>query len=410
MMVPLFDYTRKGLEVHQAAKKLQMLAHYYWLTGDADFLREERERWEKEASVLVEGREADSGLYPREKYCGDLEDRVYSLNSAANAWRALHEMGAVLAEMGEREEASRLAGAADGLRPAIIAAVERSECREVTPPFIPIALFGEEQAYDVLTATKAGSYYDLMIPYVMESGVFGLGSERETWMIEYLQQHGGLCMGMIRCRPTGEHYVSKSNVDDLYGLRYTLTLLRRDDGDQALVSFYGKLAQGLTRDTFIGGEASCLVPMDELGRQFYLPPNSAGNAFFLWMLRYLLVQDWDLDEDGRPDTLRLMFATPRRWLEDGKSIRVERAPTAFGPVSVSLRSRLRRREIVAEVEAPPTAPERVLLRARVPEGWRVVSAEVAGTQRPVDERGTVDVTGSEGKFTVRMTVRRDKGR
>src|SRR5204862_6814739 len=35
-------------------------------------------------------------------------------------------------------------------------------------------------------------------------------------------------------------------------------------------------------------------------------------------LRYLLVQDYDLDDDGRPETLRLRFAAPRPWLEDGK--------------------------------------------------------------------------------------------
>ena len=48
----------------------------------------------------------------------------------------------------------------------------------------------------------------------------------------------------------------------------------------------------------------------------------------------MLVQDWDLDDDGVPETLRLLFATPRRWLEDGKELKVERAPTAFGPVSI----------------------------------------------------------------------------
>ena len=43
-------------------------------------------------------------------------------------------------------------------------------------------------------------------------------------------------------------------------------------------------------------------------------------------LRYLLVQDWDMDDDGRAETLRLAFATPRRWLEDGKRIDVSQRP------------------------------------------------------------------------------------
>src|SRR5437763_8310246 len=147
-------------------------------------------------------------------------------------------------------------------------------------------------------------------------------------------------MGMIRSHPNPTFWVDTANVNDLYGLRYTLTLLQRDEPDRALVGFYGKLAQGFTRDTFIDAEGSCLHPLDRFGRQMYLPPNSAGNAHFLWLLRYLLVQDWDQDDDGRPDTLRLLFATPRRWLRDGATIRVRRAPTAFRPLSLEVRSPL----------------------------------------------------------------------
>ena len=107
-------------------------------------------------------------------------------------------------------------------------------------------------------------------------------------------------------------------MNPLYGTRYTLDTLRRDDPERALVSFYGMLAQGLTRNTFIGGEGCTLVPVDAGGRFFYCPPNSAASAHVLSMLRYMLVQDWDLDDDGKPETLRLAFATPKRWLEDGK--------------------------------------------------------------------------------------------
>src|SRR5207249_3014967 len=73
---------------------------------------------------------------------------------------------------------------------------------------------------------------------------------------------------------------------------------------RALVSFYGMLAHGFTRNTFVAGEGNSLSPVNDFGRQFYCPPNSAGNGHFLQMLRNLLVQDWDLDDDGKPETLR----------------------------------------------------------------------------------------------------------
>src|SRR5205814_4759040 len=138
-----------------------------------------------------------------------------------------------------------------------------------------------------------------------------------------------------------------------YGTRYPLTLLERDEPDRALVSFYGKLAQGMTRDTYIGCEGSSITPLDSFGRQMYLPPNSAANANFLQQLRYLLVQDLDLDDDGQPETLRLAFATPRGWLADGKEIRVSGAQTAFGEMGFAIRSDLSQGKVVAEMTMPP---------------------------------------------------------
>ncbi len=82
----------------------------------------------------------------------------------------------------------------------------------------------------------------------------------------------------------------------------------------------------MTRDTFIGCEGSSLAAVDEFGRQLYLPPNSAANSNYLQTLRYLLVQDYDMNDDGKPETLRLLFATPRAWLADGKEIKVANAP------------------------------------------------------------------------------------
>src|SRR5207249_5432231 len=193
----------------------------------------------------------------------------------------------------------------------------------------------------------------------------------------------------------------------LYGLRYAIDCLRRDDVDRGLANFYGMLAQGFTRNTFIGAEGCALTPLDEAGRIFYCPPNSASNAEWLWVLRHLLVQDFDLDGDGKPETLRLLFATPRRWLEDGNTIKVERAPTAFGPVSLTAQSKLSQGEVVAGVDLPQrNQPKQALRRARVPEGWKVISAAAGEQKLKVDERGTADISALKGKATVVFRVSR----
>ena len=84
-----------------------------------------------------------------------------------------------------------------------------------------------------------------------------------------------------------------------------------------------------------------LRDMDATLANLYLPPNTASNATFLTTLRYLLIQDWDLDDDGRPETLRLCDAIPPRWLKDGAVIFVDKAPSAFGEVSLRAESRLK---------------------------------------------------------------------
>ncbi len=402
MIPPLLDYRRAGLLMHQAAFKLQLVAHHYWVTRDAETLRAHRAKWTAEAEKIAGGREAESGLLPREQYAGDIPKKVYSLSVNANAWRGLRDMGAVLVDLGERAAGERYLREAAAYRKAILLAAEKSLLRDLDPPFLPQALFGEEPAPERMTATHESGYWDLMAPYTLGSAVFAPGSEFENAIIETFRRRGGLCMGMVRVHKLDHLYDNPEGVNDLYGLRYVEAVLRRDEPEHALVTFYGKLAQGMTRDTFIGAEGTALAPLDPFGRPMYLPPNSAANAGFLRNLRDLLVQDWDLDDDGVPETLRLLFATPRAWMEEGKAIRVERAPTAFGPVSV--RAAAGRDEVVVEVEPPPRAPRRMLLRARLP-GGRPVAADLGGRALPVDDRGTVDLSGQAGPLRVRFRAR-----
>jgi hypothetical protein len=142
----------------------------------------------------------------------------------------------------------------------------------------------------------------------------------------------------------------------------------------------------------------------------YLPPTCSGDGFFLWLLRSMLVQDY-ADNNGEPGALRLLFATPRRWLEDGKVIRIEHAPTAFGEVSVCVKSRLKRGEVLAEIEAPTrNRPEKMLLRIRLPEGWEIISAKSGPHVLKVDEKGTVDISTLQGKNSIRFQTRLKAGK
>jgi hypothetical protein len=213
-------------------------------------------------------------------------------------------------------------------------------------------------------------------------------------------------MGMMRTeRHQGINKGSKGMVP-LYALRYNLTLLRRDEREKVLVAFYGQLAQGMTRGTFIGGEGNrFLFHADASGREFVLPPNSTSNATWLAMLRYLLVQDWDLDEDGKPETLRLMYGVPRAWLADGQKIHVENAPTMFGALSFDCESQLKKGYVGIDVKPPGRTAKKMLLRVPLPDGWEADGAEIDGERASVEKGNTVDLTGKRKSVSIRFNVK-----
>jgi hypothetical protein len=407
LTVPLLDFTRQDLELHQAGFKLNDVCRYYWQTRDASVIGELRPRWEKEARRLAEGRTNEAGLGPKQQYCGDISTLVYSLTVNSKGWRALHDLGAMLEEAGEKEEARKYAENAAEFKKAVLAAIEKSTRRETSPPFVPVALYANEPPHDPITATRIGGYWNIIIGYVIGSGIFPPGSKEESWIPRYQEEHGGLCMGMLRAGGGYTFWPGPLRINPLYGTRYALDTLRRDEPERALVSFYGMLAQGLTRNTFVGAEGCSLTPMDEGGRLMYCPPNSAANAHLLSMLRYMLVQDWDLDGDGKPETLRLLYATPKRWLEDGKTLKVERAPTAFGPVSLVVGSELSQGRVTVRLDLPArNRPRQTLLRVRVPDGWKVTGAKADGKELKVDKQGTMDVSALKGSATVETRVKR----
>lgn len=404
-MIPLFEFTRKGLELHQAGFKINNLCQYYWQSRDNKVIEELRSLWENEVQLLDKNRTGANGLYPSEQYCGDIHKFVQSLNVNTKAWRAMRDLGALLSKTGYKDESEHYLKEAATFRQVVINAINEVVRHETNPPFIPIALNGGEPIHDPILHSRIGSYWNIIIGYTIGSGIFPIGSDEENWIPHYQEQHGGLCMGMVKSGGgqwnfwTGDH-----RVNPLYSTRYTLDALRRDDPERALVSLYGMLAQGLTRNTFIGGEGSSLQPVDDNGRFFYCPPNSAASAFVLSMIRNLLIQDWDLDDDGIPETLRLGFATPRQWLEDSKTIEVMDAPTAFGLTSFTVKSDLKAGEVVLNFTPPPRSPNKVLIRVRVPNTWQVKSATINLKPIHVDEKGTVDVSSIAETSSIHFKV------
>jgi hypothetical protein len=141
--------------------------------------------------------------------------------------------------------------------------------------------------------------------------------------------------------------------------------LWRDEPKHALRAFYSMLACAFSQGPFESVE-------HRWGwGQYFCPPSTDGAWFELY--RNLLIQERD------DDSLVLCAATPRRWLENGKRIRIERAPTYFGPLWLTVESRAAGGEITAAVAlASRPRPAALLVRLRHPTAAPLRSVRLNG--------------------------------
>jgi hypothetical protein len=348
--------------------------------------------------VLELGRQlagSELGILQRERFSSDIPDSVYGLHSQAVAWQGLRWMGLVWAETGDAALAATCRRLADRLGRGLRAAVRASQVRLADGSlFLPSRLLDRERPYDDLTASRAGSYWNLVVPYALASGLFAPGSAETTGALRYLRLHGSRFLGLVRAGAYAlyghDAPYPTSGTDQVYGLNVARFLAAVDEPDELVLSLYGQLAAAMTPGTFVAGEAASIAPVaGEYHRSMYLPPNAAANATFLETLRLLLVHE-TVDAAGRPRGLELAHATPRAWLAAGKQIAVRSAPTSFGPVSYSIRSTAH--VVRVSVDVPGRAPLRTLsLRLRLPRGTSVIEVVVDGRRVKKFDRRTATV-------------------
>jgi hypothetical protein len=341
------------------------------------------------------------GLLRRERYSSDIPDSVRGLHSQAVAWQGLKAIARTWAETGHgpaagtaRRTAARLQA---GLRRAVAASQRRLRDGSL---FIPVQLGDRVRPYEALTASRLGSYWNLVMPYALASGLLRPGSPQAAGVLAYMLNHGSRLLGLVRAGAYAlyrDPVFPTSGTDQVYGINVARFLAANDKPDQLVLSLYGHLAAGMTEGTFVSGEAATVAPLaGSYFRSMYLPPNGASNAAFLATLRLMLVRE-RRDGDGDPVGLELAFATPRTWLNAGRRVVVSGAPTSFGPVSFTLEAL--ESSVHARVTVPERAhPRRLRLRLRLPRGRHVSSVTLDG--RPFTRfnrrTATLDLSGRRG--------------
>ncbi|MET7668371.1 LamG domain-containing protein [Micromonospora luteifusca] len=416
--------------------KLQTAATYYLQSNDGSLLQENLPTFRDWLADFKRQRLADpNGLLAKTRYASDIPEPVYGLHHQSEVWRGLRDVGVALRLLGRTDEAKPFLDEAAGLRSSLLGAVEKS--KTVLPDgsvFVPIALLdpASSKPYDKVTTDFLGSYWNLIMPYALATGLFEPGSATATGLRDYLYKHGSLFLGLTRfnlstadpgvCQniphnqwPAVPGYKS-SGIDQQYGYSLMRFLADNAESDRLDLSFYGMLAHDLTPHTFIGGEGATISPCPQFGEYYrsqYWPPLSPNNATYLEALRGLLVSE-DLDADGVPTRLHLAPATPRPWLADGERIEVADLPTSFGNVGFASSSELADGRLTVRVNPPRAAAGRapltdVVLHLRAPSGHQLTGVTVDNHPVAFDAtRELVDLGRPTTAVTVRATYRATK--
>jgi hypothetical protein len=383
--------------------ELRASAMYYELFRDRPYLARATPVLRQYVDRL--GRQIDAGprgLLHKELYASDLPDVVYGLNSQAVVWNGLRSISRAWSLSGNGHLAHRASTLAATLGSGLRAAV-RASTKELSDGslFVPVRLLDDETPYSALTASRSGSYWNLVMPYALGSGLFAPGSDEAKGVLRYMLGHGSRFLGLVRFgldTLDRDRAYPTSGTDEVYGLDVARFLADNDQPDQLVLSLYGQLAAGMTPGTFVSGETATIAPVSgEEYRRMYLPPNSISNATFLETLRLMLVHETAAG-------LELAYSTPRAWLAPGRRITVRGTPTSFGRISYAIVAA--RNSVRARVKVPNRARPRMLrLRLRVPGTRPITAVQLDGRPfRRFDANAeTIDLSGLSG--TLHLVVR-----
>ena len=374
------------------------LLEHFRLTGDGEWLKANAPRMKANVQWILRQRRLLAGVVPGgdRLWCKGLQPAhqvtpdsggqlMQFYESEAYYWLAVRRFARILAQI-DPVEGARLAAEAESYRKDLKAAVERSIAyspvvlvRDGTyRSFIPFACYVRGFASGAWSWRRPGSgahvgglYWDTIQsaePLVSPAGLFPPDDRRVQGALDVLEDRLLLENPKVAQRTPGydpeEHWFAHAAWQYQPGLeRHANIHLAADDAPNFLRSWLNQYAvlilpnEGYTfREHTTGG------PPDKIFEE----------AAFLERFRHMLVM-----EEG--DWLWLGRATPRAWLEQGKKITVESAPTHFGTVAYQIVSSVDDGKIKATVAMPSRGGQKaVLLRFRHPRAAPIQRVTVNG--------------------------------
>ena len=222
--------------------------------------------------------------------------------------------------------------------------------------------------------------------------LFAADDPRITASLKELREHHGGGFAEHTLRWTG--FAHTNAIHPYLSAYTTMASLVRGEHDQFVEDYFWYLLHSTATHGFPEG-----IFYEKRFAWSDTIPHVTGAANFAFLLRHALIHE-------KGDELHLLLGAPDDWLDAGEEIRIERAPTHFGPIS--LRVRGIKRGVEVKLDGPRRqAPERIVLH--LPQSRLAIKAPkgVTVVYRP-DQVKKWDYQTAVGVYQGRMPVIRFK--
>ncbi len=318
-------------------------------------------------------------LPPGPAYC-DFQNLVVSYYSDTYNWMGLHEMALAMGEAGMKAEGAAWLAKADAYRQDILNSMQAAVFRDHGIDVLPI-----EPLTHRLEQQGSEFYHSLIAPLVLETEFFKASDARCRWLTDFMEQRSGLLLGMARIW---------DEIDHAYTYGYALEFLRHGDVNKFLLTFYGSLAYGMTRDTYSAVEVTRLTE----GINESTLPHTYSNTQQLRMLRMMLVKE----EGG---DLLLAPGTPRAWLDTREGFSIAKAPTEFGEISYRVTPDPEKKIVLLSLDCGPATVRPAKVRLRLQSNFGVIESATLNRRSADVEGDKVIFDGSELRGHIEVEAR-----
>jgi len=401
----------RGPEIGQYARMLTNIALYVDFTKDEACLTRHEEKICAITEILMERRLQAKKLCPdsvtygliRGRHEADISfdsplltsydfEQPYFSNST-ETWRAFHDLGNMYRRIGSEqkdqgllEKGMILVNEAKSLYNDIKRSIALSVFNYKETPYLPTIAGSKECHLLTPYRSKPESFDDNRVwSEVLHSGI--TSKETAQLIIDFAAKHEGSILGIFRNRR--ETVVAFQCYGAAYGM------LQHDMIHEFLLFLYSHALHLHTRGTWTVFEC---VDMDR-DRADHLPYCAPAQLTIPNITKWMLVF-----EEPASLTLWLAKATPRKWLESGESIEVTNAPTRWGRLSYSIKSKINENLIIANMDLPLDINTDIKLRFRTPGQREIQRVLVDGTvwENFDSQEETVTISGKHGSVKVEV--------